>query len=119
MSLLAALFAASVAGRNLLVDRQDRRQSQASQVAGWWGVDPDYIPRKRLPLPPKQGALLRNASELPVYDLQVEFVRADGTSKLSDRQALPPTDSPSFVHPPPEDVIEGYLDRHRRVRRSG
>jgi hypothetical protein len=66
LSLVAGVVAGSVALRNLVHDRRDRRRGQAGKVACWWGTYTSA--RHNHPLP---GFLVRNASHLPVYDALV------------------------------------------------
>lgn len=123
VSLVAALFAASVAGRNLWVDRKDRRQAQAGKVAGWWGSERHESelaahPRlERLMVGSRyyfmHGALLRNASDLPVYDLRIEFVRDQKIVKVHSEHVLSPTATPTLFQPPDDadsDELSGKLD---------
>jgi hypothetical protein len=118
LAFLAAVAAGYVAYRLLLIESHRDRQAeeerkaraeteksqQAGKVAGWYGSweadQPD-------PLGPPEyeawGAILRNGSDLPVFDLRVSFCVDPGTgaswrsgvrwtSSADDLKVLPPGD---------------------------
>jgi len=83
------------------VDRQDRRKAQAVKVAGWFtfraaraeddpGVVPARVPHNMY------GAMIRNASDLPVYKVRVWFVQG-GVSSFGSLGILPPSEDLRFV----------------------
>lgn len=82
--------------------RQDReaREAQADRVAAWYRC---FYPEDPLLRPGKSGhwgAHIRNGSALPVYDLRVDFVGPDGTTRAhGDPIAVVP---PGDVHSHPE-----------------
>jgi len=94
-ALATASLAAGFAGRNVWHDRRDRLQQQASRVAAWWGLsnDPTFrgFPRRG------SGAWLLNASDVPVYDVVVEWLHNGGVVEKRSRRVLPPSGEPEFV----------------------
>ncbi len=111
LTVLFAGVAGAIALRNLRVDRLDRKREQAGKVAAWWGrrterrtvhrndgTQYSYEMQERV-------AVLRNASELPVYDVQVRFQDDAGTMKSEAIGVLPPNDDRAFVHPPPDRIV--------------
>lgn len=115
LALIAGLIAASLGLRNLLLDRQDRRQSQAGKVAAWVGTD--TVQKWNDPGEQRIGALsvrsgagqfvpvevagawLRNASELPIRDVRLSFLH--GTIELTHHAEplVPPATEPQFIRP--------------------
>src|SRR5689334_11831407 len=89
LALIAAGAAASAAWQVLAVERKrdvDRQQvederraaearGQADRVAAWPSTSPT---EQNAPPPPQQGVSIRNASELPVYNVRVFFERLNG-----------------------------------------
>jgi hypothetical protein len=107
LAVTAASVAAGLTAQNVRVDVQDRRQRQAELVAAWWGVTEDA---RRLGMPwSESGAWLRNASSLPVYDVDVIWTLGDVLWRVHALRALPPTDKPMFVRLPPADQFERDL----------
>lgn len=110
-ALLAATTAAAFAGRNVYVDRQDRRQEQAGKVAAWWGTklfEIETLSGSGRPPAFRQvysagGAYLRNASALPVYDAVIEFFRDGQQVQLLERRVVPPREDPEFLEPEDAD----------------
>ncbi|MDQ3308288.1 MAG: hypothetical protein M3499_08050 [Actinomycetota bacterium] len=98
-ALIAAVTAAGFAGRNVLVDVRDRQRAQAGQVAAWWGKsrlgDPGLgsLPPGKREFP---GAWVRNASEVPVYGVEVVWLYAGKRHKSKTVRVLPPNDEPEF-----------------------
>lgn len=94
-ALVAASLAAGFAGRNVWHDRRDRLQQQARKVAAWWGLSNDAtfrgFPRRG------SGAWLLNASDVPVYDVVVEWLHCGRVVEKRSRRVLPPSAEPEFV----------------------
>jgi hypothetical protein len=110
-ALVAATTAAGLAGRNVYVDRQDRRKAQASRVAAWWGTklyemqtltgaDPQP---KYTQVYSAGGAYLRNASDLPVYEARIEFFRDGRPLYVEELRVVPPQDDAEFLEPEDAD----------------
>lgn len=88
-ALVAGTAAAVLAGRNVWHDRQDRQQQQARKVAAWWGMfesRPGPMQRR------SSGAWLLNASEVPVYDVDVEWLYDSRVIGTHSRRVLPPAE---------------------------
>lgn len=71
--------------------READRRGQASKVAGWYGTwrltPPVHGGTDNPPERPKAGAIIRNTSDLPVYDMRVSFcVPVDPSAGLTWRQ---------------------------------
>ena len=69
------------------------------------------------------GALIRNASELPVYDVRIDFLRRSDLEDAPDLRMpvsckvadlIPPGDAPVFV-PVPGNILEAVPDRTQFV----
>jgi hypothetical protein len=108
-ALLLYLREAERSGRAEAVRLDEERRAQASRVCGWYG-------RADGPAGPVFGALLRNASELPVYDVVVEFhftsPRLDGSvwtlaRGQSKRRLVPPGES--FI-PAPDAMLREVVE---------
>ncbi|MEU7855218.1 hypothetical protein [Nonomuraea sp. NPDC049141] len=78
--------------------REEARRAQAVKVAAWFADSPDggeeFVP----------GALIRNASDLPIYNVHVRHTcsYADGEFEEIDRILNPPAEDDPFgvgVHP--------------------
>jgi hypothetical protein len=97
-----------VAYRVYWISAEDRRSAQASKVAAWYGSRQQNVTRRtgdtvqtEIIPEPVWGAFLRNASDLPVYDVHVRFefplTGIDDeiwNSRTFERQVLPPSDTP-------------------------
>lgn len=124
-ALLAATTAATFAGRNVFVDRQDRRQEQAGKVAAWWGTKLFEIETlttgsgRPPPLPrvySAGGAYLRNASALPVYEAAIKFFRDGQQVHRLECRVVPPREDPEFLEP--EDADDETLPPWERSNSS-
>lgn len=94
---------------------EDRR-TQAAQVCGWYGRTEGKIGPQQAAVVQVWGAFVRNASDLPIYDVAVEFhftsPRMDGgvwtlARGQTKRRFLPPGES--FV-PVPEAMLREIVD---------
>ncbi len=106
--LVAATVAAGVSLRTLRDSRTDQREAQARKVAAWWGPKDEgrVSPGGLLQLAKLHdyGVLLRNASDLPVYDVRVDLRQADShRGNLSERR-LPEVSIP-VLRPAPEPML--------------
>ncbi len=104
-ALIAAVIAASFAGRNVLVDVKDRQRAQAGQVAAWWGKS-KMVSSEGGALPSRTreffGAWVRNASEVPVYDVEVVWLYEGKRHTARTVRMLPPNEQSDF-YPMPHD----------------
>ncbi|MBC6456366.1 hypothetical protein [Actinomadura sp. HBU206391] len=106
---------------------EDARRAQADKVAAWFGsFEEPNRPRPRTPeyLTDRYGAYIRNASDLPIYDVRVEFYyvqdRTDGTSgwdpihrgsSVEELRAIPPqgtefVDMPQGIRRQVDDISD-------------
>lgn len=106
---------------------EDARRAQADKVAAWFGsVEEASRARARMPgyFTRRYGVYIRNASDLPIYDVRVEFYyvqdRTDGTSAWDPRhrgssveklRAIPPqgtefVDMPEAIRSQVDDISE-------------
>lgn len=79
---------------------EDRRSAQASTVAAWVGIKTIHIEKERDSWRPARdveqyGYFLRNASELPVTNL--EFRTGKMLESFESLDVLPPGDEPLFI----------------------
>jgi hypothetical protein len=84
-------------------DRDERaKREQASRVSAWFGQQEKIdrmTPKPRAPW----GAFVRNASELPIYEVQVDFLLPSPPGELHDYRGsvaisrVPPSDEPIFI----------------------
>ncbi|MCK5928520.1 MAG: hypothetical protein KAG80_10035 [Nocardioides sp.] len=114
-AVIAAVYAglAAKAALNIELKREgDRltrdRQDQAARVAAWASsriVQPEIRHEGRPwrdPAPrTEHGAMMRNASDVPVTDVVLHYVVADGMNTESRVGLLPPAEAPKF------HIIEG------------
>jgi hypothetical protein len=123
---VAAIGAGFIAYRVYWISAEDRRSAQAARVAAWYGlwkheaVTPNVYTKHPSPAP-AWGAFLRNASDLPVYDVHVKFYfPPPGTHDYVEtwnihtvmQQVLPPSDTP--IHVPIDEVeLRLYSDDPR------
>lgn len=114
-ALAAAVVAARVSWRVLQIelDRDSERRevaeraAQADSVAAWaTTVDHEFA---ELTVPRSLGAVVRNASSLPVYNLVVTFIGPDGTDRA--RITVP-------VFPPGEDQFHCPIEPRRPERQD-
>jgi hypothetical protein len=132
LSLVAGVAAGSIALRNLIHDRRDRRTSQAGKVAAWMGSDQqrDFVTKQQAPGPMGMsfptldvvwsdvtGAYLRNASELPVRDVQLDFHRGGEIAGITTVGLLPPSSEPEFHAAPggADEVALRFRDARDRL----
>lgn len=111
LSLVAGVIAGSIALRNLMHDRRDRRRSQAAKVACWWGEKSEQVshggPRQWTITTP--GGMVRNASELPVHDVTVRFSRDGKVVSRKPLAMLPPASDPLYVMPTEYETGQEYV----------
>jgi hypothetical protein len=101
---VAAIGAGIIAYRVYWISAGDRRSAQAARVAAWYGlwqhgsVTPNVFMEHPAP-EPAWGAFLRNASDLPVYDVVVtfHFPGSGGSADTFIKAVLPPSDAPIHV----------------------
>lgn len=134
LATIAAVIAAVYAGRaakaalgielNREGDRLEReRQDQASKVAAWIGsirTDPVTRETRSWGQPfavTKHGAKLRNASDVPVTDVVLRYVVADGMCPESIYGVLPPADQPVFAEV--EDSQNEWWDVSEAIAMGG
>lgn len=99
-ALVAAIVAASFAGRNVLVDRHDREREQAAKVAAWWAVRDVRVDQRFGIIVTEYGAWLRNASEVPVYDVEVKWLYGERVYASERMPLLPPQAETVFLEIP-------------------
>lgn len=110
--LIAASAAAIFTGRNVCVDRGDRRQKQAAEVSAWPAKGDPRSPEMQeqslaKPSELRTGAFLRNASGSPVYDVRIVWRQEGGGSAEASLPVLAPNDAPVFIAlPRPQEIME-------------
>lgn len=131
---VAAIGAGIIAYRVYWISAEDRRSAQAARVAAWYGLWQHEAVLKMMPntflknRPPEPawGAFLRNASDLPVYDVTVKFHYPDsgGSAETPNvhtihKSVLPPSDAP--IHMKIDEIAlrlysdDPRMDRYHRV----
>lgn len=92
---------------------EQARRSQAVLVSGWWGGDPHG---RR----PRAGALIRNASDAPVYQVTISVldpVVPDSSATLSV-PVVPPSETPGFYPVPDAGPGSAAVQGEQRVELS-
>jgi hypothetical protein len=102
--LLTYLLLRREAHRDAERDRTQRRH-QASKVGAWYAENPATAERG---LAPQWGAIVWNGSEMPVYQVAIDFFEHLEDDRLVyshtvERELLAPTPAPVFV--PPERIL--------------
>lgn len=104
-----AFFLYRVESRRDAEAARQLKAQQASKVAAWFGQrERERNPAVRgLPMPPfpelfQWGAYVRNASDMPIFDLVCTMWP---TEALDDTEILEPTDEPVLVLPPNETIF--------------
>ena len=88
----------------------DRERDQAGRVSAWFGWR-DYAHATLGGDPNEYGALLRNASELPVYGAQIAFVAKKEWEATPPPQRLPISVEVRDVIAPGEESVFVPIDR--------
>ena len=100
--------------------QRERRSEQASKISAWYASRPDN--NGSLAEPNEYGAFIRNASELPIHNVHVAFIRKNEIEETPDSRIpavfqvvdiVPPGDSPIFV-PILREIIEEVSPRDER-----
>ena len=123
---VAAIGAGVIAYRVYAESVEERRSAQASKIAAWYGYKTESVIDTSRVQPihvekPIWGAFLRNASDLPVYDVTVDFYSpdSDDSAHTIHKRTLPPSDAP--IHVKIDNIAlrlysdDPKMDRYHRV----
>jgi hypothetical protein len=95
---------------------QAEARGQAELISAWYGFFDDYPGAAMSTYNDYWGAYIRNASPLPIYDLEIEFFykgsdgNVTGPRSTLNAGMVPPTDSPGFA-PAPLEMLRNVENR--------